>query len=153
MTHLKVALIAAVPFVVSLWSGARAASAQAPESQSRSVWEGVYTTAQATRGQEQYDVFCTGCHGSDMQGGTDTPALVDTRFTKKWDRRTLKDLFELISQQMPENRPGTLSKDVYAEILSYILQGNGLPPGAAALPSQSDQLARIVFEETNPNSR
>jgi mono/diheme cytochrome c family protein len=138
----------------ALWAAPGGAAPQTPAPpQASTVWDGVYAREQAKRGQEQYDVFCTSCHGSDMQGdGADVPALADTRFAKKWTGRTLKDLFELMSQRMPENKPGTLSKDAYADVLAYILQGNGFPAGVRPLPFEPGALARIVFEETAPES-
>ena len=35
---------------------------------------------------------------------------------------------------MPPASPGTLGAPAYADILAYILQGNGATPGASALP-------------------
>jgi mono/diheme cytochrome c family protein len=141
---------------VSMWAAASALSASqtSPAPGNRSTWEGVYTLQQAKRGQEQYDISCANCHGSDMQGdGADVPALGDERFAKKWDRRTLKDLFSLMSQTMPENRPGSLSKEAYGNLLAYILQGNGFPNGVVELSRESDELARIVFDLTPPEPR
>jgi mono/diheme cytochrome c family protein len=142
-------------FGLALGSASRAATAQGRSvARLGSVWDGVYTLQQAKRGQERYDVFCTGCHGSDMQGdGVDVPALVDARFARKWDRRTLKDLFSVITERMPENRPGTLSKETYGDLLAYILQGNGFPNGITELSYDSNELARIVFDEVAPDPR
>jgi mono/diheme cytochrome c family protein len=138
-----------------LWSAPRHAAQQtSATAPTGTVWDAVYTQAQAKRGQEQYDVHCTSCHGADMQGdGADVPALSDLRFARKWTGRTLKDLFQLISQRMPENRPATLSKDAYADVLAYILQVNGFPAGVRALPYEPDTLARILFEETAPDGQ
>jgi mono/diheme cytochrome c family protein len=113
----------------------------------RSVWEGVYSVEQAKRGGEQYAVFCTNCHQPDLQGdGMDVPGIADARFQKKWDRRSLKDLFEMMSKQMPEIAPGSLSRAVYTDLLAYILQVNGFPSGATPLDGEPDTLAGIAFE-------
>jgi mono/diheme cytochrome c family protein len=132
---------------------ARAATGQdPPAAPKRTVWDGVYTSEQTKRGQEQYDVFCTNCHGPDMEGdGADVPSVIDARFARKWTGRTLKDLFQLINQTMPENRPATLSKDAYTDLLAYILQGNGFPAGVTPLSSDPDILAGIVFDELAPD--
>lgn len=131
-----------------------ASSQDSSKTRLRSAWDGVYTAAQAKRGQEQYDVFCTNCHGADTQGdGADVPALNDARFARKWDRRTLRELFALMSQSMPENRPGSLSQEAYGDLLSFILQNNGFPSGATDLGHDPDSLASVVFEQTPPDPR
>lgn len=139
-----------------LWAAPVAATRQAPNAAASAitVWDAVYSQEQAKRGQEQYDVFCTGCHGDDMQGdGADVPSLSDERFARKWTGRTLKDLSQLISQTMPENKPGSLSKEAYADLLAYVLQGNGFPAGLRPLAPDPDALARIMFEETAPDGQ
>src|SRR2546423_1377917 len=35
----------------------------------RSMWDGVYTDAQAARGQAQYRQECASCHGDRLEGG------------------------------------------------------------------------------------
>jgi mono/diheme cytochrome c family protein len=156
MSHRCILLLALSLSVVSAFGGAvlTAGLQNSPAIRSQSVWDGVYTTAQAKRGQEHYDVYCTNCHGTDMQGdGADIPALNDARFAKKWDRRSLKELLDLISQRMPENMPASLSKEVYSDLLAYILANNGFPGGAKEIGREPDTLATIVFEETAPDPR
>jgi mono/diheme cytochrome c family protein len=154
---MKSVLIAGCIWMASApWTAPRAATAQSPAATAAAatVWDAVYSQEQAMRGQEQYDVFCTGCHGPDMQGdGADVPSLSDERFARKWSGRTLKDLSQLISQTMPENRPGALSKEAYTDLLAYVLQGNGFPTGLRPLPADPDALARIMFEETAPDGQ
>jgi quinoprotein glucose dehydrogenase len=112
-----------------------------------SVQSGLYTAEQALRGQQQYDVFCTGCHGVEMEGaGVDVPPLADTRFMRKWSGRTLYDLFELIKTSMPENAPGSLSDRAYADLVAYILQANGFPAGSEFLDPARERLSAIVIE-------
>jgi mono/diheme cytochrome c family protein len=114
----------------------------------QSVRVGVYTAEQARRGQQQYDVFCLGCHGTELEGaGVDVPALVDTAFVRKWSGRPLRDMFDLIKMTMPENAPESLGDRAYADLLAYILQANGLPAGPAELEADRERLATIVFEQ------
>jgi quinoprotein glucose dehydrogenase len=141
-SRLLVACLLCLGLSVS-WS---AASATARD---QSVRTGIYTVEQALRGQQQYDVFCTGCHGPDMEGaGVDVPALADAAFRREWSGRTLRDLFDLIMMTMPENAPGTLSDRAYADLLAYILQANGFPAGSLSLEPDRERLATIVLEET-----
>ena len=114
----------------------------------QSVRTGIYTAEQALRGQQQYDVFCVGCHGPEMEGaGADVPALADTAFLQEWTGRTLGDLFDLIKMTMPENAPGTLSDRAYADLLAYILQANRFPAGSQSLDPDHKRLATIVLEQ------
>jgi hypothetical protein len=137
----------------ALWIIAAAPNPQNQGPPVRSVWDGVFSVEQAKRGGEQYEVFCTNCHQSDLQGdGMDVPGIADARFMKKWDRRSLKDLFEMMSTQMPEIAPGSLSRGVYTDLLAYILQANGFPSGVTSLDSETATLARIAFEEFPPAS-
>src|SRR6188474_1341140 len=58
--------------------GAQAA-AQAP----RTVQDGVYSDAQASRGQALYAQRCAGCHGPALAGAS-APALTGALFTNKF---------------------------------------------------------------------
>jgi mono/diheme cytochrome c family protein len=112
----------------------------------RTTWSGVYTSEQAKRGETQYDGQCAPCHQFDLQGdGLDVPALADERFRDKWDNRTLRRLFDVISKSMPQQDPGSLTPVVYADILAYILQKNEFPAGSETL-SDSAALDSIVME-------
>src|SRR5687768_8353290 len=60
--HLLAAFACSVAFTV-------AAAAQSSESTSKTtVWQGVYTEAQATRGQSEYTTHCANCHRDDLSG-------------------------------------------------------------------------------------
>src|SRR5512134_1242538 len=82
----------------------RGRSSQAAAS-SRSTRNGVYTTAQAARGEETYASICVSCH----------PVITYTgeTFRSHWEGRTVFDLFDEVSQKMPKNEPGSLSAKEY----------------------------------------
>src|SRR5256885_2149239 len=65
----------------------------------RSVWDGVFTDAQAKRGKESYDYSCAGCHSPDLEGdpSRDVPALSGDEFLEAWNGRPVKGLFDVIS--------------------------------------------------------
>jgi len=44
------------------------AAPAAPMQTNKTVWDGTYTSAQATRGQAAYTMNCSGCHGDDLAG-------------------------------------------------------------------------------------
>lgn len=116
----------------------------------QSIRTGIYTAEQALRGQQQYDVFCTSCHGPEMEGaGVDVPPLAESRFVQKWSRRSLRDLFDLIKTTMPENAPGSLSDRAYADLVAYILQANGFPAGTQSLDPDRERLSTIVIEPSD----
>ena len=99
---------------------------------------GVYTTAQATHGEETYLSACASCHKRGTYSGD--------AFTKMWNGRPLSDLFEWISEKMPKDNPGSLTMPQSAEVLAYILQQNGMPAGQTELPADSEALGAIVIQ-------
>jgi mono/diheme cytochrome c family protein len=72
---------------------------------STSVLDGVYTRAQAERGEAVYSASCIGCHeGQDADG----PELTGRVFLDRWREDTLEPLFTFIKTTMPGNAPGSL---------------------------------------------
>jgi mono/diheme cytochrome c family protein len=69
----------------------------------KSVWDGVYTQAQADRGKQGYAEQCASCHGPELTGGEMAPALAGGEFLAGWDGLTVGDLFERIRISMPQN--------------------------------------------------
>jgi S-disulfanyl-L-cysteine oxidoreductase SoxD len=115
----------------------------------QSVWDGVYTDAQADRGSGQYTQHCAMCHGAVLEGNGEAPPLVG-QFIPDWAGTTLADLFDKISVTMPLNAPGTLRPTIAADILAYILKANNFPAGANALGSTPDSLKTISFDVSKP---
>jgi mono/diheme cytochrome c family protein len=96
------------------------------------VWDGVYTVEQATRGQETYDRMCSTCHGWDLAGRNARPLKGDV-FYKAWGEDSLSSLFTVVKESMPRNAPGSLSEREYVDIVAYLLQRNDYPPGSSEL--------------------
>ena len=128
---------------------AQSAAAQAPTAK-RSVWDGVYTDAQARRGEGQYGRSCEQCHGTDLSGNQvdEVPSLVWDAFMAQWSGKTARDLFEQVSRSMPRDAPGSLSARAYADVIAYILQANKLPSGNQELDRNPDRLEQIVIERS-----
>ncbi|HUO31052.1 MAG TPA: c-type cytochrome [Bryobacteraceae bacterium] len=113
----------------------------------RSTRDGVYTEAQASRGQGAYKKSCGTCHGETLMGsGAAIPPLAGSDFTDQWAGQTADDLFERMQTTMPGDHPGTLARATNADILAYILQVNKLPAGKHELPTDADALKQIQFE-------
>src|SRR5579863_7546704 len=92
---------------------------------SKSVWDGVYTPAQAERGHIHYDRHCADCHGDELDGDpVEAPSLAGGDFMWKWNGATLDRIFERIHRDMPLYTPGSLSREASAEILAYMLQAS-----------------------------
>jgi hypothetical protein len=141
-----VATLAMAPFI-----GGTVVFAQSSQT-SESVWDGIYTAAQAASGGRVYMQHCVACHGSDLQGSGQAPALVGGQFVSDFDAQTLGDLFHIIRTTMPMNAPGALSPVMYANVLAYLLQANGFPAGKRALYDREPFLAAIAFQALNPHA-
>jgi len=115
-------------------------SAQQPAS----VLGGVYTEAQAKRGEKVYGDNCVTCHGPKLQG-TDTagPTLTGPDFVNGWKDMTVAALFAKISSDMPSNAPGSLKPEEYADVLSFVLSSNKYPAGKADLPTDPAALKAV----------
>jgi quinoprotein glucose dehydrogenase len=111
-----------------------------------SVWEGVYTKEQAARGKTRYFAACAVCHGSALQGDSDSPELAGRSFMKRWGDQSVGTLFAFASSQMPVGRPGSLGVQGYADVIAHILATNGFPDGQRELPPNPQALERIIIE-------
>jgi len=121
-------------------------AAQAPKSQ----WDGVYTADQAKRGEPLYSQYCASCHGPDLSGGEMAPGLTGGEFASNWNDLSLGELFERIRISMPQNSPGSLSRQQNADILAYILSKASVPAGSTELPTQTEILNGIKFVGQKP---
>lgn len=121
-----------------------------------SVWDGVYTEAQAERGRETFVSHCAQCHGPTGDGagtGADmppSPSLVKGTFFREWGGSTVRAYFEVARSTMPLINPGGLSDQQYADSIAHLLQVSGLPAGDDELPTDAEQLQNIRIEE-NPD--
>ena len=120
--------------------------AQAPEAESRSVWDGVYTEDQAKRGEAIYRKECAACHGAMLTGGESAPPLTGGPFLANWNGLTMGDLFDRIRKTMPQTNPGRLTRQQDADILAFMLSVNKFPAGKTELYRQSEMLKEIRFE-------
>ena len=124
---------------------ATSAGASSDSRPSRSTTAGVYTDAQARRGEETYASVCTGCHTSASHSG---PTFFDP-----WTGRPVFDLFSYLSESMPKSDPGTLTPKEYASVVAFILKLNDMPPGQEELPADTASLKDIRIDKaTLPES-
>jgi mono/diheme cytochrome c family protein len=115
--------------------GALPAAAQGGEAPARrSAADGVYTAAQSQRGEATFRSVCAACHTlGDFTGEV---------FLKRW--ASVGMLFETVATTMPQDLPGGLSAQQYAELIAYILNRNNFPAGSAELPGEVAPLNAIL---------
>jgi mono/diheme cytochrome c family protein len=126
-----------VLFLSASFLGVLAAPARGQDGQRAvgpSVLDGVYTSAQARRGQEQLEQHCASCHRRDLSGFSGPPLKGD-RFLDQWREFPLAVLFNMMQSQMPLGNPSGLPPSTYLDLAAYILEANGLPPGRQELTS------------------
>jgi hypothetical protein len=116
----------------------------------RSVWDGVFTAAQAERGRGLFLANCAECHGAELQGGQNQ-ALRGDRFWAGWQETTVDYMLERISKNMPfaedGSLAGTLGMPTYVDIVSHILNTNGFPAGSSELTEKSSAGVQIVKKD------
>jgi quinoprotein glucose dehydrogenase len=115
-----------------------------------SVWDGVYSDAQAQRGETAYRESCANCHGPELEGADMTPPLTGGTFTANWNDLTLGDLFERIRVTMPLDKPGTLSRQQNADLIAFLLKANQWPSGATELAREVGALKQIRIHSSKP---
>ena len=121
-----------------------------PESPAQTVWSGVYSEAQAYRGEKVADTTCIGCHGPKLDGGDSGPKLVGETFLANWSSQSVGVMFDWIREAMPAEAPGTLSKEETAAVVAYILKLNKMPPGKLDLSTERAVLDRINIVADKP---
>ena len=105
----------------------------------KSVKSGVYTAAQADRGQGLFRSRCASCHAPNR--------FTDDLFYTSFAGKPLWEMFDVISDSMPEDNPGSLKKEEYADVIAYLLKLNNFPAGEIELPIDKDALSAILMEK------
>jgi mono/diheme cytochrome c family protein len=130
--------------IVSILIGLALAGPVAPrQSANRHLWDGVFSSEQAARGKDAFDLSCSRCHNVALIGSERGPAIKGPSFLSHWEKDNLRGLFTKIRDTMPEGGPGTVKDEVKIDILSYILQQNGFPAGSQDLKPDLSALEDI----------
>ena len=120
-----------------------AASAPVGARAPRTLQDGVFTRAQASRGQALYSQRCAGCHGADLAGGPQAPPLAGQAFRFKWRQEPLSALFITIRYTMPPADPPTLTPEQGADLVAHIVDANGFPAGTADFAAADAAISSI----------
>jgi mono/diheme cytochrome c family protein len=137
-------------FALVITTAAVCASVARASQAARTTWSGIYSDAQAKRGQSVYEEQCQSCHSPDLKGADQAPALTGADFNADWNDLPLSDLFERISTTMPADKPGTLKPEQVVDVLAFVLSKGGFPTGDTELPPQADSLKEIKFLTKQP---
>ena len=100
--------------------------------------DGVFTADQAKRGGNTFQRVCAACHTVSEHSGR--------KFSAKWDGTSVGELFDLISNTMPEGNPGSLTPDEYSSVIAFMLKETGYPEGKEELPADSAALMKVRIE-------
>ena len=124
-----------------VWSAVPPAAAQGMKSQ----WDGIYTEAQAARGEKLYAANCAACHNWDLKGNEIGPALTGPSFAGRWNGKPMRDLFDYTQALMPQTSPGGLTRQQNADILAFMFRTGSAPAGKTEFPARADGLAPLTY--------
>ena len=96
---------------------------------------GFYSVAQAERGLRVFRDMCSECHFPREFRGDD--------FEWQWRRQTVWDLYRSMTRTMPENDPGGLRDQTYADVIAYILRINEYASGNTELVADRETMDSI----------
>ena len=126
-----------------LLAGAGLVSSQAPQ-KPRTVWDGVYTEAQATRATGVFGATCAGCHTLTSDGNR---PLSGESFWQSNTQKSVAELLGYVSKNMPNGNGGSLAQETYNDLVALILKSNGFPAGATELTPASIAGVQIVSKD------
>jgi mono/diheme cytochrome c family protein len=125
-------------FIALATAGVAAAQPSPPR---KTVWDGVYTEAQSARGVTAFGQSCAGCHALAAEGKA---PLVGDAFWKSFAQKSVGDLLDFVSKNMPNGNPGTLTEASYGDIVALMLKSNGFPAGTTELRRDTVANVQIV---------
>lgn len=126
--------------LVLLILAAQTAAAQSAKDQT--VWDGVYTAAQAEHGKTVYADHCSQCHKDDLSAYEGV--LRGNRFMDHWREDSLDNFFLTMKSTMPRGAPASLPNAAYLDLVAYVLQANDFPAGSKEL--RADALRAIKVQ-------
>ena len=107
------------------------------------VWDGIFTEVQASRGEAAYGRSCAACHKEDLLGAGTAPALAGEAFFRRWNENTVDEMVQTIRSAMPQEAPNSLDAQVYVDIITYLLKASGSPAGSEELTADRDRLKLV----------
>jgi len=123
---------------------AGSARVAAQDAKPPTIWDGVYSEAQAARGSAAFGASCANCHTFDAAGNR---PLSGDRFWQRYTQRTVAELITFVRTSMPNSSPNSLPASTYNDIVALILKSNGFPAGAAELTPEAVTTVAILRKE------
>ena len=114
-------------------------AAESGNSNDNDIWSGTFPAAQAERGKKTFNEKCSGCH--------ETSRFSGDSFHEEWDGKALKEIWDIASGTMPEDNPGSLQQQEYADIIAYFLSLNSYATGDAELQPGAAPMGAIKVEK------
>ncbi len=102
------------------------------------MWDGVYSSAQASRGEAAFDNLCESCHRGGFQG---------PQFMQRWREDKLAAFYNFMSTKMPISAPGMGTRQQYLDILAWVLSTNRFPAGSVELTAADLTAVQIVGKD------
>ena len=135
---------------MSLWSlvaaGVYVSAMVVVSAQAKTATSGVYSEAQAKRGEAVYKEQCAACHGDNLEGSGPMPPLAGKDFLANWGGKAVSEVFDKTQTSMPATAPGTLTPEQASNLMAYLLSQGKYPAGAAALSDKMDDLKKISID-------
>jgi mono/diheme cytochrome c family protein len=115
--------------------------AQPADRRGRTVWDGVYTDAQAARATSTFNQACSNCHTLASEGNT---PLTGQKFWEGFTQKTVGQLLTYVATNMPNGNGGSLPASTYNELVALILKSNGFPAGTTELEPKAVADVQII---------
>lgn len=97
----------------------------------------IYTEAQAARGDTVFRTVCASCHS--------TSEFNNAQFKATWAGKSVFTFFDQLRSTMPQDNPGGLSRQQYADVIAYITKLHGHPAGETEIPTEDEKLKSVTF--------
>ena len=89
--------------------------------------------------------MATDCSGTTASPAIRRPSSAGSSFERRWRDRAVGDIYEFVLYAMPDDNPGGLPAQTYADIVAYMLQMNDFPAGDSELPTSLDMLMQMTM--------
>ena len=112
-----------------------------------SVKDGVYTSAQADRGEKVYKQACASCHALETKGKVTSdspgPDLGGDEFVAHESGRPVWAIARIIKDTMPFDFSIEMTEPIALDLTAYILKVNKFPDGKTELTADTAKTAII----------
>jgi mono/diheme cytochrome c family protein len=138
VVRLSLFLLTLVVFLASVGHALVSAQDKPP---GKTVWDGVYTDAQAERATATFSSTCSRCHTLGPEGNR---PLTGDKFWEGFTQKSVTDLLTFVSKNMPNGQGGSLPAGTYNDLVALILKSNGFPAGTTELTPETIPNVQII---------